>query len=156
MKTIRDVITTAVCLLVLTGCGGMRLDPTDDRPSTITMATDHAKMLTFQTGMVWCYDMSARRCLRLPPGTYTIEGEDAVWRYFRAPEPMDFRFRDKPEHDRQRFIRGGVALRKGFDIMLPAEVYIDSDSHRIEDKVLIFKLGNDFADREGSVWRKNF
>jgi hypothetical protein len=155
MKIVQYLVA-CVGLVVLAGCGGMRLDPTDDRPSTIAMATDRSKILTFKTGEVWCYDMSARRCLRLPPGTYTLEGEDAVWRYFRAPEPMDFRFLDKPESDRQRFIHGGVALRKGFDIMLPAEVYIDSDSHRIEDKVLIFKLGNDFADMEGSAWRKNF
>ncbi len=145
-----------VGLIGVCGCGGMRLDPTDDQARTITLATDHSQTLTFKTGMVWCYDLSARRCLRLPPGVYTIEGEDAVWRYFRAPEPFDFRFLDKPENDRQRFIAGGVALRKGYDIMLPAEVYIDSDNHIAAEKVLIFKLGNDFIEMEGGRWTKNF
>lgn len=156
MTAHRQVIACVTILMIAAGCGGIRLDPTDDQPRTITVRSDPAMSLTFKTGQVLCYDISARRCLRLPPGNYRFEGEDAVWRYFRAPEGLEFRILDKPDGDRQRFILGGIALRKGADIMLPAEIYIDSDSRRVEDKVLIFKLGHDFIDLQGSLWTKNF
>jgi hypothetical protein len=149
-------IAALLASLLLAGCGDINLDPTDNTARTIMLGKDRPEALTFKEGMVWCYDQFARRCLRLPPGVYKLEGEDADFRYFRAPEPMDFRFLDKPENDRQRFIPGGVALRKSFDLLLPAEVYIDSDKQPPEEKVLIFKLGHNFADMEGHAWARNF
>lgn len=150
------IAAALLSLMVMTGCCGIRLDPRDDTPRTITLATDHSKALAFREGMVWCMDMSAQSCLRLPPGTYTIEGEDAEWLFFRAPERIDFRVFDGKTLKDQRFIPGGIALRKHFDIMLPAEVYIDPGAQQTTDKVLIYKLGNDFMAREHNTWTRNF
>jgi len=140
--------------VLLGGCGGITLNASDFQVRAIMPVAEHKMMLTLKQGMVWCQDETAARCLRLPPGVYTIEAEDADFRYFRAPEPIDFRRLDGQEPDSRSLIPGGIALRKTFDLMLPAEVYVDGEN--AGQKVLVHKLGHNFAEMEPSGWTKNF
>ena len=147
------IVASLLSLFATAGCGGMRFDGRDDTPTTITLTPSQTKMLTVIEPMIWCTDAAATLCARLPKGTYAMAGEDRTFRFFRAPEPMDFRGKKGP--DSQRFILGGIALNKTFS-MLPAEIYIDPNGERTSEKVLVLKLGSDFLTQEGVRWTKNY
>ncbi|MBS0630595.1 MAG: hypothetical protein JSS11_01675 [Verrucomicrobia bacterium] len=142
-------------LLVLatffTGCV-LPLDPawSEDRP--VQIAHDSTKTVTVIEGMVFYNGLSQTRGLRFPPGTYTLEAEDAQYYYLRSPAPLEFRTFANGQSTDGRDIPGGIMIAKQFNL-IPGGGYIDGDKGQ---KVAIWKLGSEFLRIEGRYWTKSF
>lgn len=150
MRYLALAITVTASLL--TGCGTLQLNPVTDEVRTVTATTDSGKTVTVPDGMVWYDAAPPTRGLRFPPGTYVLEAEDADYWYLRSPAPLEFRiFKDGTVID-ARNIPGGIMIAKRFS-MVPGAGYIDGEG---ATKVMVWKLGSDFLNREGRDWTKTF
>jgi hypothetical protein len=103
--------------------------------------------------MVWQDKSHATREIRFPTGIYTLEAEDADYRYMRAAAPLKVREFKRGVQSESRNIRGGIALGKYTTRSVPAAGYIDSEES--SRRILIWKLGKDFLSREGKDWQKS-
>jgi hypothetical protein len=149
----RHLLPLTLLIWGLQGCGGLELNPLINEHRIVRTERDPTKTLSVTHELVLDDKRHPAHELRLPPGTYALEGEDDEYWYMRSVIPlvmMDFH-RGGPA-DRHG-LRGGIALGKYSTRSVPAAVYIDGEGTA---KVLIWKLGKDFMDGEGRDWRKSF
>lgn len=103
-------------------------------------------------GMVW-YNLDRTKGMRFPPGTYVLEAEDAEYRYFRSPAPLEFReFSGERVTDAQSKA-GDIMIAKAAINLVPAGGYVQGDG---STKVMVWKLGGDFLEMRGREWNKSF
>lgn len=150
MRYLTLISLVAACFL--SGCGTLQLNPVVNEARTVTSATDAKKTVTVPEGMVWYDSAPPTHGLRFPPGTYVLEAEDADYWYLRAPAPLEFRVFKGGQVVDARNIPGGIMIAKHFS-MVPGAGYIDDEGGT---KVMIWKLGSDFLNREGRDWKKTF
>jgi hypothetical protein len=125
--------------------------PTRPNVASDRATSDPSKNVTVPEGMVWYAGPSPSTGIRLPPGSYPLEAEDADYWYFRSPASLEFR---SFENGREKHSNpGGLMLGKRSLRMVPAGAYIEGD--RIS-KIMVWKLGGDFLAMEGRQWRKSF
>lgn len=91
--------------------------------------------------------------LHLPAGVYALEGEDEEYWYLRSGSALTLLDLHRGGQTERHNLRGGVALGKYSTRSVPAAVYIDAQG---TDKVLVWKLGQDFMGGEGRDWRRSF
>jgi len=136
----------------LAGCGTLQLNPVTSETRSVQAVADAAKTITVSEGMVWYDGAPPTRGLRFPPGTYVLEAEDADYWYLRSTAPLEFHvFRGGQAVD-ARNIPGGIMIAKHFS-MVPGAGYIEGEG---SSKMMIWKLGKDFLNREGRDWKKTF
>jgi hypothetical protein len=141
-----------IASMLLAGCGAVQLNPITSESRAVHATADMTKVVTVPEGMLW-YDSPQRtHALRFPPGRYTLEAEDNEYWYFRSPDPLEFRDFEKGQTTNTRNLRGGLMLAKHFS-MLPGAGYIEGENTA---KVMVWKLGQDFARLEHKGWSKNF
>jgi len=137
----------------LCACGGLELNPVVNEVRTVHFEHDPSKTLTVLHEMVWRDKSHAAHELRFPPGTYSLEAEDADYWYLRSPAPLKYQEFKKGVQTASRNLRGGIALGKYTTRSVPAAGYIDGQE---STRVLIWKLGKDFLSRERRDWTKSF
>lgn len=142
-----------VFLALLVGCGTLPpFNPVTDETRVVRNAHDSSKSVTIVNGMVW-YSLDRAKGMRFPPGTYVLEAEDADYRYFRSPAPLEFReFSGGRVADAQSKA-GGIMIAKAAISMVPAAGYVQGDG---STKVMVWKLGGDFLEMRGREWNKSF
>ena len=120
----------------------------------VQSVADPSKTVLFNEPMVWLDAPSHRasKGVRLLPGTYELEAENEDYWYFRAPEPIEMRALEGGETLDGRFVPGGLAISKGFNLV-PAAVYID---HTAGQKLHVMRMGRDFLQLRGKTWGPNF
>ncbi len=136
----------------LTGCGTLQLNPVTNETRTVTAVSDAKKTVIVPEGMVWYDSAPPTHGLRFPPGTYTLEAEDADYLYLRSAAPLEVRVFKAGQVVDARNILGGIMIAKHFS-MVPGAGYIDGEG---ATKIMIWKLGNEFLNREGRDWKKTF
>jgi hypothetical protein len=143
----------ASLVLLISGCGGLELNPLTNEHRLIRAEADRSRTLTITHDLILDDKRRPTHELHLPAGTYAFEGEDDEYWYLRsgAALAMVDLHRDGPA-DRHAF-RGGIALGKYATRSVPAAVYIDGEG---ATKVVIWKLGKEFMGGEGRDWRKSF
>jgi hypothetical protein len=146
-------ILLAIASMLFGGCGTLRLNPVTNESRIVTNTSDSTKLLTVLEGMVWYDSSSPSHGLRFPPGVYKLEAEDFDYWYLRSPVPLEFHiFKDGKMTD-GRNIGGGIMIGKNLSNLVPAAGYVDGDE---KSKVMIWKLGKGFIQREGGIWTRNF
>lgn len=137
-------------LLSLAGCTVM-FDAVSSEERSVPSRRDPGKTLTILSVGEF-KNFALTRTVRLPAGIYALEGEDADYLYFAAPEPVEYRIvAGGAVQDGQRS-PGGVALAKRYS-MVPASVYSSIGGGR---KILTWKLGSEFMAEEGRRWKRSF
>lgn len=119
----------------------------------MSAASDPSKNVTVPEGMVWYAGPSRSTGIRLAPGLYSLEAEDADYWYFRSSAPLEFRSFENGRPTAEHSNSGGLMLSKRSLRMVPAGAYIDGDG---TSKIMVGKLGGDFLAMEGKQWRKSF
>ena len=148
------VLCAILCGMLLNACGTLPpLDPAVHESKTVSAASDPSKNVTLPEGMVWYAGPSRSTGIRLPPGAYPLEAEDADYWYFRSPTPLEFRSFDNGRPTEEHSSPGGLMLGKRSLRMVPASAYIDGEG---ASKIMVWKLGGDFLAMEGRQWRKSF
>jgi hypothetical protein len=137
----------------LCACGGLELNPLVNEPRNIQIERDASKTLTVMHEMVWDDKSHAAHELRFPEGIYALEGEDADYWYMRGAVPLGYKEFKKGIQIENRSLRGGIAIGKYTTRSVPAAGYIDGQE---STRILIWKLGKDFLNREGKDWKKSF
>ena len=150
MRFLTLILLVAACLF--SGCGTLQLNPVVNETRPIRSATDAKKTVTVPEGMVRYNSTPPSHGLRFPPGTYVLEAEDADYWYLRSPAPLEFRVFKGGQSVDARDIPGGIMIAKHFN-MVPGAGYIDGETGT---KVMVWKLGSDFLNREGRDWKKTF
>ena len=130
------------------------LSPVQAEDRVVATTQADGKALVFNESMVWLNAgplVPATKGIRLPSGRYELEAEDADYLYYRSPQPFEYRlFQDGKVKD-SRFMPGGVYMSKAAITLVPAGVYLTNDGTH---KTLIWKLGADFMQLEGTKWKK--
>jgi hypothetical protein len=140
--------------LLLGGCGGFALNPLTSEHRVIRAGQDPTRSLIIAHELVLDDKRHPVHQLHLPAGTYSLEGEDDDYWYFRSSSALGMvDFHRGGQSDRHGF-RGGIALGKYATRRVPAAAYIDGES--AATKILIWTLGKDFMGGEGRDWRKSF
>ena len=90
------------------------------------------RRLTVKREMLFEYgeDPLEKKTVRIPQGEYILEGEDNVFLFFRAPEPLEYRVYHKEGFAEGFFQMGGLALSlpsKWDDFDYPVCVYTDGE-----------------------------
>jgi hypothetical protein len=147
------LLSFAVLILSLPGCGGLELNPLTNEHRVIRAEQDGTKTLRLTHLMALDDKKHPAHELRLPPGVYAFEGEDEEYWYLRASNPLAMVDFHRGGQTDTHALRGGIALGKYVTRSVPAAVYIDGEGTA---KVLIWKLGKDFLGGEGGDWRKSF
>jgi len=137
----------------LGGCGGLELNPSVNETRTVRFEQDPSKTVRLAHDLVWDDKSHATLELRLPAGSYALEGEDDEYWYMRSSVPLELREFKKDGKEEVRKLRGGLAVGKYSFRSVPGAAYIDGEG---TSRVLIWKLGKDFLSREGKDWRKSF
>jgi hypothetical protein len=145
--------TIFLLILLASCCGCKMLDPTMKEKRIVTPTARNDKTIIFNDSMVWGdRPWGLTRAIRFPKGKYIIEAEDDEYYYFKAPANIEYRiFKDKKLTD-ARNMPGGLFYKKYFNI-LPAGAYLSVSP---TEKALTWKLGGDFLNMEGKLWKKNF
>jgi hypothetical protein len=147
-------IFTVLCGILLIACGALPpLDPVVRESRTVSTASDPSKNVTVPEGMVWYAGPSRSAGIRLPPGLYSLEAEDADYWYFRSSAPLEFRSFENGRPTEEHSNPGGLMLGKQSLRMVPASAYIEGDG---TSKIMVWRLGGDFLSMEGKQWRKSF
>ncbi|MDR0901433.1 MAG: hypothetical protein LBM92_01530 [Opitutaceae bacterium] len=155
MKIMRaPAIALLVFFALLTGCGTLpgNFNPVTFETRAVRVATDATKTVSVPKGMIWHDQTPPTRGLRFPPGTYVLEAEDADYWYLRSAAPLEFRVFEGRQMTEGRNVSGGIMIAKHFSTV-PGAAYTDGEG---STKVMVWKLGKDFLNREGSVWKKTF
>ncbi|HKD23097.1 MAG TPA: hypothetical protein VKB71_13860, partial [Rhizomicrobium sp.] len=92
--------------------------------------------------------ISASHGVRLLPGTYVKEAEDADYTYYRAPSSIEYRIFSNGSAN-SRFFPGGIYYSKARIVFVPAGTYATIDGTH---KQLMWRLGNEFMRLRGSKW----
>jgi hypothetical protein len=121
---------------------------------SVQSASDPSKAVVFSEPMVWldAPTYRASKGVRLLPGRYELEAENEDYWYFRAPEPLELRALDGGRSLDGKFVPGGLALSKGFNLD-PAVAYIDDNS---DQKLHVMRMGRDFLQLRGKTWEPSF
>lgn len=143
----------ALLVLILASCGGLELNPLTSEHRAIRPEQDRAKSLSVTRELVLDDKRHPVHELRLPAGTYLLEGQDDEYWYLRSSSPILMRDFHGGGRTEEHSLRGGIALGKYATRSVPAAVYIDAEGTA---KTLIWKLGKDFMGGEGRDWRKSF
>ena len=111
-----------------------------DSAGTIPRSGVHAPLaayrLTVHKEMLFEYGENPleKKTVLIPVGEYVFEGEDNVFLYFRAPEPLEYRVHRKEGYAEGFFQMGGLALsvpEKWADVEYPVCTYTDGvDQHQ--------------------------
>jgi len=111
-----------------------------DSAGTIPRSGVHAPMaahrLTVVREMIFEYGENPieKKTVRIPEGEYVFEGEDDIFLFFRAPEPLEYRVYHKEGYAEGFFQMGGLALStpdKWSDVEYPVCTYTDGeDQHQ--------------------------
>ena len=150
--------TSLAVAFLATACGalGPIASPIATEARTVTATTDATKTLTVKDGMVF-YDRAVdpSHGIRFPPGTYTLEAQDASYWYLRASAPLETREFKSGKVSESHSALGGLMIGKSTmkTFVLPAAGYADGENG---GKVLIWKLGGEFVHLEGRDWSKSF
>lgn len=120
----------------------------------VASVTDESKTVTLSEPIVWLNAPAYRasKGIRLPQGQYRLEAEDEDYLYFRAPAPIEMRLLQHGRPVEGPDVAGGLALGKAVLPISPA-AYIDVDA---DHKMLVMKLGYDFARMRGKQWKQSF
>ncbi len=149
----QSLVLFGVALVGLAACGGLELNPLVSETRNVRFEQDSSKTLTVVAELVFGDKSHATRQIRFPAGTYTLEAEDADYRYMRAPAPLNLREFKKGVQTESHNLRGGIAIGKYTTRSVPAAGYIDGQE---SSRILIWKLGKEFLSRDGKDWRKSF
>jgi hypothetical protein len=142
----------AVACLAASGCAMLRLRAVTEEQRPVTTVTDPSRTLTVLEPMLWLDGPpSDTYGVQLPKGKYSLEAEDADYRYFRAPASIDMREIQGKTTVERHVLAGGLMLSKSLFKIPPAGVYIEQDASH---KLLVFKLGSQFMQFEGSKWKR--
>jgi hypothetical protein len=146
------VLLIACCLL---SCGGVPLSPVSNDRRHVHAEQDASKTLTvIAAGLEW-YDQSRpAHGIRFSGGVYTLVASDEEYFYLRSPMPVEFKDFKSDGKVETRRLAGGLMLGKVSFRSVPAAGYIDSEDAAV--KVMIWKLGSEFTQREGKDWKKSF
>ncbi len=138
--------------IVATGC--ISLPGAVAEQSPVRGASDASKAVVISEPMVWldAPTQRASKGVRFLPGRYELEAENEEYWYFRAPEPLELRALDDGRSLDGRFVPGGLALSKGFNLV-PALAYIDDDP---DQKLHVMRMGRDFLQLRGKTWEPSF
>jgi hypothetical protein len=120
----------------------------------VRSASEPSKAVVFNEPVVWL-DASTQRAskgVRFLPGRYELEAENEEYWYFRAPEPLELRALEDGQSLDGRFVAGGLALSKGFNLE-PAIAYIDD---KTDQKLHVMRMGRDFLQLRGKTWDPSF
>jgi hypothetical protein len=127
------------------------LSPVQSEDRVVSPTPPGHQVLVLGESMVWLdqalYDPT--RGIRFTAGTYTLEAEDADYRYYRAPSPIEYRVFANGKVKDGRFMPGGIYLSKALISLVPAGGYLSVDD---TNKTLVWKLGADFMHSEGQKW----
>jgi hypothetical protein len=138
--------------LVVVGC--LPLPAAVAERHAVRSASDPGKTVVFNEPMVWldAPAANASKGVRFLPGRYELDAEDDGYWYFRAPEPLELRALDHGRTLDGRFVPGGLALSKGFNLV-PAAAYIDDAAGQ---KLHVMRMGRDFLELRGKTWAPSF
>lgn len=149
-----EALFAILCGILLNACGALPpLDPGVHESKPVSTASDPSRNVTVPEGMVWYAGPSRSTGIRLPPGLYSLEAEDADYWYFRSSAPLEFRSFENGRFTEEHSNFGGLMLGKRPLRMVPAGAYIEGDG---TSKIMVWKLGGDFLAMEGRQWRKSF
>jgi len=142
-----------VVLALLVGCGTLPpSNPVTHDTRVVRNAHDSSKSITIVNGMVW-YNLDRTKGIRFPPGTYSLEAEDADYWYFRSSAPLEFRDFSGGRVTDAQSKAGGIMIAKAGMNMVPAGGYVPGDGSTM---VMVWKLGGDFLGMKGREWNKSF
>jgi hypothetical protein len=153
MRNLITLISMIAVLVLLGGCI-VPLPPATKETRVVSPATNQTNLVVFKEPMVW-YDHAGLRTkgIRLSEGTYPIESEDSEYRYFRAPNMIEYRTLHDGKVTSDYFIPGGFVLSKRAFDLVPAGVYFFVNEHT---NILAWKLGEDFMHLEGKTTEQEF
>jgi hypothetical protein len=153
MTKLIQLLSLIAATAFLSGCV-IPLSPLTNEARVVSPLTGQTNAVVFKEPMVW-YDQALfpTRGIRFPQGTYSLEAEDSEYRYFRAPSQIEYRVLQSGKVTDDRFMPGGLFLKKALINLVPAGAYLPVDAHT---NVLTWKLGGDFLNMEGGRWTKNF
>jgi hypothetical protein len=147
------VMLFVASLACLPGCGGIPLSPLTNDRRTVHLEQDASKSLTLKDDMVFYDSSHPTHGIRFPAGMYVLEAEDDEYLYLRASHPLEFKDYKKGGKVDTRRIVGGIMIGKYLFRAVPAAAYIDGEG---STRILVWKLGSDFINREGKDWTKSF
>ncbi len=145
-------VLLAVALTSLFSSGCMMPEAACAEDRAVQSAADTSKTVTVTDGMVFGNAMMTRG-IRFPGGVYVLEAEDADYRYFRAPAPLEYRVLRGGQPVDGQDIPGGLMLAKSFNLV-PGAAYMDGDAPG--KKIKTWKLGGEFLRVEGRSWKCSF
>jgi hypothetical protein len=143
-----------LCSITIAASGCISLPGAIAEQHPVQSVSDSSKAVVFIEPIVWL-DAPTNRAskgVRLLPGRYELEAENEEYWYFRAPEPLELRALDSGRSLDGRFVPGGLALSKGFNLD-PAVAYIDDTS---DQKLHVMRMGRDFIQLRGKTWEPSF
>ena len=149
----RHIVTLLAVFTALNGCGGLELNPIVNEHRTVRFERDPSKTVTVIHDLVWKDKSHATEELRLPAGTYALEGEDDDYWYMRSSVPLELREFKSDGKTESHNLHGGLAVGKYSFRPVPGAGYIDGEG---TSRVIIWKLGKNFLSGEGQDWRKSF
>lgn len=99
-----------------------------------------------------------KKTVSIPEGEYVFEGEDEIFLYFRAPEPLEYQVHHKEGYAEGVFQLGGIALARKDQwdkVEYPACTYIDGED--IHQKRLTCPLEPSYiTQKRGYDWESDF
>jgi hypothetical protein len=140
-------------LACLSACGGLRLNPVTNERRSVHLEHDPSRTLTVKSDMLWRDGSPPAHELRFPAGIYVLEAEDDEYWYLRGAVPLEYKAFPKRGKMDDRNLQGGIMIGKYLFRAVPAGGYIDDDG---STKILIWKLGSEFINRQGKDWTKSF
>jgi len=149
----RLIMLLAASIACVSGCAGIQLSPLVNERRSVHLEQDKSKTIIVLHEMVF-YDASPpAHALRFPVGTYVLEAQDDEYWYMRSGAPLGLESFRKGGRVDDRSIPGGIMIGKYSFRAVPAGGYIDGEGSA---KILVWKLGGDFMNREGRDWKKSF
>ena len=153
------ICSLLAAISILTACNST-VDSAGTIPRSDVHAPRKARRLTVIREMMFEYgeNQIEKKTVDLPAGEYVLEGEDDIFLYFRAPEPLEYRVHHKEGYAEGFFQLGGIALanKEQWDkVEYPACTYTDGKDQR--QKRLTCPLEPSFViQKRGYDWESDF
>ncbi len=120
--------------------------------ATVPMTAGQSTVLTVTSPMVFSDDRpDGQQAVRLLPGEYLSEAQDAQYIFYRSPNLIEYRQLENRQVVDGKNSAGGVAVAKEPQWTIPPYgVYMDGE--KPGEKIIIFALGTEFQQHRLRSW----
>jgi len=125
--------------------------PMQEEHRTVTAAESTDLFLIVKLPLIYNDDsFDPSRGVRLLPGKYVLEAEDAECWYFRSPKPLSLLIYDFGNIVNAVSIHGGIMVSKDESSHKLPSAYVDGNNDT--ERITVWELGKDFVTDRGQKW----